>query len=195
MKVLLGNPGSSPLSLDINLGGGKDAIRESIPAGGSVDVGDKATVDDLQANSLVRSLVSAGSLTVSTETEASDVESLLDSQLMEVVQETAASVSETLLGTADMKGAIQVEAQVGRIPASGESMVIDVLVNGSTVLSSPITADDTTVTAARQTLFGDEQNTVVNKGDEISYSLDYTAGGSPSPIINTAVRVKLLKAS
>jgi hypothetical protein len=191
MKVLLGNPGSGPLSLDLQIG--EITLRESIPAGGSVDVGDRVSADELNVSGLVRQLVADSKLTVSTESEADDVASLLDSQMMEFVQAVAANQAEVLIGTADMAGQLQVEAQVGEIPGAGESMVFDVLKNGTTVLASALTADLTTSPAARTTLYGDEGGATVEKGDEISISLAYTAG-TPAPIVNSALRVKILKA-
>jgi hypothetical protein len=190
MKVLLGNPGSNPLSLDVGIG--ETVLRENIPAGGNVDVGDKVAADDLNKSPIIQQLVAAGRLTVSTESEATDIDSLLDSQLMEWVQEAAATQATMLLGTADMAGVIQVEAQVGAIPGAGESMTFDVLKNGTTILASALVADATTVTAARQTLYGDEGGATVEKGDEISIATTYVAG-TPTPIINSALRVKILK--
>lgn len=194
MKVLINNLSGGSLSLDLQLGN-HDAIRESLVAGASVDVSDKATADELSQSPQVQSLVNAGRISVTTESEAGDIESLLDSQMMEVVQQVAATVAETFLGTADMAGALQVEAQIGSIPAADENMSIDVLVNGVTVLSAPILADLTNSPVVRTQLFGDEQGVVVAKGDEISYSLTYVPGAGATPIIRTGVRVKILKAA
>lgn len=190
MKILLGNPGSNPLSLDINVN--DVTLRENIPAGGSVDVGDRVAADDLNKNPIIRQLILANRLTISTESEAGDIDSLLDSQLMEFVQETAASQTAILIGTADMAGIIQVEAQVGAIPGAGESMTFDVLKNGVSILTSALVADATTVLVARQVLYGEEGGATVVKGDEISVALTYVAG-TPTPIVNSAVRVKILK--
>lgn len=190
MKILLGNPSSDPLSLDVGVG--EVTLRENIPAGGSVNVGDRVAADDLSKNPIIRQLVAANRLTVTTESEAGDVDSLLDSQLMEWVQEAAATQAEMLLGTVDMAGVIQVEAQVGAVPGAGESMTFDVLKNGVSILASALVADATTVTAARQVLYGDEGGATVEKGDEISIATTYVAG-TPTPIVNSALRVKILK--
>jgi len=193
MQVLITNTTTDPISLDFTVG--EETIRETVPGSGYVDVGDRVTIDDLNRVGSIRTLVAAGTITISTVAEAGDIESLLDSQLMEFVQETAANQAEIMIGTADMAGTISVEAQVGALPASGEDMTFDVLVNGSSILASALVADDTTVTAARQTLYGDEGGATVVKGDKISIALVYTAGGSPTPIVDSALRIKILKAS
>ena len=193
MKVYLNNLGTNTLSLDIVIDDDR-VIRESLAPNGSYDAGDIATVDELNRNQQIRDLVAAGRISVTTMSEDDDVASLLDSHVMEFVQATAGNQAAVLIGTAPFAGVLQVEAQVGAIPGSGESMVFDVLVNGSSVLASALTADENTSPAARTQLAGDVGGVSVAKGDEVAISLTYTAG-TATPIINSAVRVAVLKAS
>lgn len=191
MKILIGNTSTDPFSLDVKVG--ETILRDTIPGNGNVDVGSKVAADDLNQNSIIRRLVATGLLTVSTESEASDVDSLLDSQILQYAQVTAATQAAIFIGTSDLAGVIEVEAQVGAIPGALETMTFDVLVNGVTVLTSALIADAATSPVARTTLYGAEGGALVAKGDEISVALTYAAG-TPTPIVNSAIRVKILKA-
>ena len=192
MQINIVNNGSSQLSLDVTIG--EIILRETIAVGGSVDVGDRITIDNLNQDPAIRSLVAAGIITITTVSESTDVESLLDSQILQANQAVAASTT-IFAGTADMSGQVQVELQAGAVPAAGESMVIDVLKNGITILSSAVTLDATTYPTVRETIVIVEANNIVAKGDEFTVSLTYTQGGGPTPIVNTSVRIKILKAA
>lgn len=312
MRVLLHNPGNKPLSIDVTIN--SITIRDNIQPNKSINVGDKITASELNQNKFIRDLVSSNKLIINTESEVTDIENLMNSQIIQWVQPVAATQSELFIGTVDSDGIIQVEAQVGAIPAAGESIDLDVLVNGVSIvrmsaystgsltaivkedladnniftlddgvnpatvfefnvsgsytptptyieidISSTIdaigvatairnaingvgaglaitasgtgalvvltnnavgpyniaitetvantltpigmsggynyamVANSTSVTAPRQILYGSEKQVTVNKGDQISISAMYVAGGSPTPIINSAIRIKILK--
>ena len=192
MQINIVNNGSSQLSLDVTIG--EIILRETIAVGGSVDVGDRITIDNLNQDPAIRSLVAAGIITITTVSESTGVESLLDSQILQANQAVAASTT-IFAGTAHMSAQVQVELQAGALPAPGESMVIDVLKNGITILSSAVTLDATTYPTVRETIVIVEANNIVAKGDEFTVSLTYTQGGGPTPIVNTSVRIKILKAA
>jgi hypothetical protein len=109
---------------------------------------------------------------------------------MSNVQETATSADPLVLGVADAPGRIVAARCISRATAgSGESMVVDIDINGATALSSTMTIDDT-VTAGVWT-----EGTVLATaaarfvaGDKISADLDYTSG-TATPLVDTKVVV------
>lgn len=72
MKVILGNPTSNSLSLDVQLSGVDTALRRTLPAGGKVNVGDLATYDELKTNSTINSLLAQNKLVLYTEADSNE---------------------------------------------------------------------------------------------------------------------------
>jgi hypothetical protein len=70
------------------------------------------------------------------------------------------------------------------LPASGESMSYDVLVNGVSILSAPFVATDTSVTE-KYTELTVPAAAQINEGDLVTVTRDYTAGGGPAMTKNT----------
>ena len=70
--ITITNLKSGPLSLDIPLDSGK-SIRKKIPLGGSIDVGDDTTVDDLNKNVEVQRLIANGTISIAEQAESGDV--------------------------------------------------------------------------------------------------------------------------
>lgn len=106
-------------------------------------------------------------------------------------QETAAS-NTIAMGICPKDGTIvSCKAACITVPASGESMSIDVKKNNVSILSSPITIDDsaTARTAIDGTL--DSGQVSVSAGDFFEAELTYTAGGSPTPMTDTVVTVEI----
>ncbi len=68
------------------------------------------------------------------------------------------------------------------LPASGETMSYDVLVNGVSILSAPFVASDTTAKYVELTVPAAAQ---INEGDLVTVTRDYTAGGGPAMTYNT----------
>lgn len=73
-KITLTNLTDNNLSLDIAVTGQDEAVRVSLVPGGSDDIGDKITMDDLNKSQDVKSLVASGYLSVKSDAEASDIE-------------------------------------------------------------------------------------------------------------------------
>lgn len=73
-QVTLTNLTQSNLSLDISVPGQDEAVRVSLTPGGSEDVGDQITMDDLNKSQQVKDLVAAGRLSVKSDAEAGDIE-------------------------------------------------------------------------------------------------------------------------
>lgn len=71
-QILITNLTGGKLSLDV-LFSDKTVLRENIAIGGSVDVGDKVTVDDLNKNTQIQSLIANGTISISEQAEASDI--------------------------------------------------------------------------------------------------------------------------
>jgi hypothetical protein len=72
-QVTITNLASGTLSLDLTLDNGNIVIRESLVEGGSVDVGDRATIDDLNASSEVQALIAAGTISIAHLADAADI--------------------------------------------------------------------------------------------------------------------------
>ena len=76
----------------------------------------------------------------------------------------------------------------GTACASGESMTFDVKKNGTTILSGVLTVDSTSTPrtkASMMSLVG--ANTHLSEGDVLTVVRDYTAGGGPTPLVDTQV--------
>ena len=112
---------------------------------------------------------------------------------LKIDQETAtdATLSMGIIRQSNLR-IVAARALVRVVAAAGEDMTVDILKNGSTVLTAPIVIDSTI--AARTWVAGSLLlNTVPNLliGDRIKADLDYTAGGAPTPIVDTYVEVDL----
>lgn len=70
--ITITNLKNGPLSLDITFND-KTSLRKKIPLGGSIDVGDAVTVDDLNKNPQVQALIAAGTISVAQQAEAGDI--------------------------------------------------------------------------------------------------------------------------
>lgn len=82
------------------------------------------------------------------------------------------------------KAMIFVEA----LPAAGESMQFDILVNGVSILSgTPLVTNADTTTAGWYDILGLVATKGIKFGDVVSIFRDYTAGGGPTPMAFTEV--------
>lgn len=72
-KVNVTNLTSGDLSLDLNVPGQDEAVRANIPRGGTVDIGDQATMDDLNKSSVFKQLIADGKISVQSLAESDDV--------------------------------------------------------------------------------------------------------------------------
>jgi hypothetical protein len=149
MLIKLNNLTTNQLSIDLGTYKGTQ-VRKVIPAGSYVDVGDIMTPEEVNKDSQIQSLVSAGTLSVTVVLESTDISSLLDSQILSLQQTTATDVT-LPLGFALQSGkVVSVKACNDAIPASGESMSIDIeravagSANFETVLATSLLIDETT---------------------------------------------------
>lgn len=70
-QVLITNLGSDPLSFDITVG--DVTVRDTIPGGGYIDVGDRIAVDDLNQSEVVKDLIAANKISITSEAEPDDI--------------------------------------------------------------------------------------------------------------------------
>lgn len=113
-------------------------------------------------------------------------------------QKTAATLAASLMngGVVSYPGVIKAIAIVlgPAAPASGESMVFDVLKNGTSVLTSAYTYDSTKAALAGSivdlTNLIDPTKAAVGIGDKLEVTRTYTAGGGPTPMTHTRVFVE-----
>lgn len=77
----------------------------------------------------------------------------------------------------------------GAIAASGESMTVDVLKNGVSILSGVYTIDASTPVGAQVSLLSliDADKRTLAPSDILTCTRVYTAGGGPTPMLNTGV--------
>lgn len=73
-QITLTNLAAGSLSIDITVPGQDEAVRVSLPRGGSTDIGDQITMDDLNKSQVVKDLVADGNLSIKSDAEASDIE-------------------------------------------------------------------------------------------------------------------------
>ena len=105
----------------------------------------------------------------------------------------AQAVAADLVGahafTAEFDGEIdEIVALAGAACAAGESCTIDVLKNGSTVLTSTAAFTATSGKVVRLALDKDKKS--FKAGDVFTVTRDYTAGGTPTPLANTTVIIR-----
>ena len=110
-------------------------------------------------------------------------------------QKTAATLATSLMnrGVVTHPGKIE-EILLTTGPAAcdaSESMVFDVLKNGSSILTATYTYDST-VTPGQHSLMSllDPTKAVLAVGDKLEVSRTYTAGGTPTPMTHTRVDVE-----
>ncbi len=103
-------------------------------------------------------------------------------------QAVAATAEETVM-IAPSAGVIRsVKAVAGTTAAAGESMTVDVKINGTTVLTGVVTLDDTAGTTVQSGTL-DSLAIAFAENDLITVARTYTAGGGPTPMANTLVDV------
>lgn len=110
-------------------------------------------------------------------------------------QKTAATLATSLMskGVATHPGKIRaIWLTLGPAqPASGESMVFDVLKNGASILTSAYTHDSTTNTGLVDLMFRlDATKQDIAVGDKLEVSRTYVAGGGPTPMTHSRVDVE-----
>lgn len=99
-----------------------------------------------------------------------------------VVSNQAAAASGSDLHVLDVAGDIQsLSVITAANPASGESLVIDVQRNGVTILTAPLTLNNTTPGKVLYN-FTPVAGTRLNLGDVITFVRTYTAGGGATPV-------------
>jgi len=81
-----------------------------------------------------------------------------------------------------------VKAFAGTAAAAGESMAVDVKINGVTCLSTPLVLDDTSGTDVQDGAL-DSLAVGLQEGDKVTIERTYTAGGGPTPMADTLVTV------
>jgi hypothetical protein len=128
-------------------------------------------------------LTNAGDIT----TNASAIAAIMPNQET-VLQTTAASAtvrSFVASGTGVITG---VYAAAGATAAAGESLTVDVQINGVSCLSSVITLDAAATTVAQAGTIDTAADDIA-AGDIITVVFAYTAGGGPTRIVDTLCRV------
>jgi hypothetical protein len=80
------------------------------------------------------------------------------------------------------------QAFAGTAAAAGESMTVDVTINGVTALSAVATIDDAATTTVVEGTIDAAANDFV-RGDVIAIVRTYVAGGGPTPMADTVVSV------
>ena len=101
-------------------------------------------------------------------------------------QTTAATLTDTVL-VAPQAGIIaSFMAIAATTAASGESMVCDIKINGTTALTTTADLDDAAGTTATPGVV-DAAAAAFVAGDVITIVRTYTAGGGPTPMLNTTL--------
>lgn len=102
-------------------------------------------------------------------------------------QATAADLAANYFFTAEFAGKIdELVVTSSAVCAAGESMTIDVLKNGATILTAT-TAYVAAATDKVIKLLLDPNKASFVAGDVFTVTRDYTAGGGPTPLANTTV--------
>jgi len=194
MKILLKNNVQGQLSIDLFVDKQTPKVRVVIPIGGTVDVGSQISVEDLARSQQLQEMVADGDVTITLEAETSDnVTGLASATVFSAVQLVAATAV-IGMGIAAKSGTI-VAASVAAVDigGAGESMTVDILKNGVSILTAPIVWDSTST--ARTAIAGalDAAQVQVATGDFLEASLTYVAG-APTPITNTIIALEILPA-
>ena len=105
------------------------------------------------------------------------------------LQATAASatVREFIAGNTGV--ITSVKAQAGAGAASGESLTVDVKINGTTCLTGVITLDNAAGTTVQDGTVDTGADDLA-EDDIVTIVYAYTAGGGPTPIVNTLVTIE-----
>jgi len=105
----------------------------------------------------------------------------------ETSRQAVAATAEEIAFIAPGDGELtSVQAVAGTAAAAGEDMACDVKVNGVSALSAAITLDDAAGTDVQS---GTIATAAFSAGDKVTVARTYTAGGSPTPMTDTAVTV------
>ena len=106
-------------------------------------------------------------------------------------QAVAAALAASVLWQADFDGTIgDGYVVVGTAPAAGESMTVDILRNGSSILLSVLTIDSTVDITKQIQAKLDPTKTAFKVGDIFTCTRGYTAGGGPTPMAKTTVFIE-----
>ena len=191
MIINLNNLKGGDLSLDLFITKDIPPIRALIPQGGSVDVGEQVSLEQLALSQDLQTLIANGDISMTVQSESTDIEEALHKLVLTVAQVTAASES-IPLGLAPKSGTIKAaKAASIAVAAATEDMSIDILKNGATILTAAIVIDDSV--AARTVVAGvlDSAEVEVAEGDFLEAVLTYTAG-TPTPIVGTIVELEII---
>jgi len=107
----------------------------------------------------------------------------------EHIQDTAADLAAAHLWTAEWDGEIgDIIVSVGAACAAGESMTFDIFKNGVSILSAVITIDSTTAKYVNG--YSKLSTKTFVAGDVFTCTRDYTAGGGPTPTLDSMVAIE-----
>lgn len=194
MKILLTNRTAKQVSLDLFISKESPIIRGIIPVGGNLDIGDRISLEELAMSQVLQELIINSVVGLSVESETTDIDQLLSTLSMTAQQVIAASA--TLgMGVMGKTGTIK-SAQAGSvvIAAAGESLEVDILKNGTTILDSAIVLDDSVTVRIPVEGVLDSTTLQVEDDDFFEAVLTYVAGGGPTPISSTLVQVEIIPA-
>lgn len=74
--------------------------------------------------------------------------------------------------------------------ASGESMSFDLQVDGVSILTTPLIMDSSSTLLTQTKAVVDPTKTRIPRGSKVTVVRDYTAGGGPTPIVDTKLVVE-----
>lgn len=193
MKIYLQNKSGGQLSVDFFISKKLPRIQGKMLPGGSLDVGEIFTLDQLDLSAELQKWVADGMVDIVTESESLDIVQL--SSLLTLSAQQVVAASATLaMGMATKTGTIKTaKAASITIGGAGESMSVDILKNGVSILTAAIVIDITTV--AREAVLGvlDETQIQVVEGDFFEALLTYVAG-APTPISNVIAQIEITPA-
>jgi hypothetical protein len=98
-KVFIKNVTTESLSLDLKIG--DVIIRETLGASQSVDVGDRVAIDDINESSAIKSLISASKITITSQSDADDVEADTKVMMVSCVGAPALAAAAGLVASTD----------------------------------------------------------------------------------------------
>ena len=106
------------------------------------------------------------------------------------LQAVAATLVAQYLYTAESSGRVdEVLIKMQAVPAAGESMTVDVLKNGVSILNAVVTCSTGTAGTPANLYQGSVNNDLAGfvAGDIFTTTRTYTAGGTPTPMSNVEV--------
>lgn len=139
-QVNITNNQTGKFSLDVALLNGR-AVRASIPAGGTVDVGDQCTIDELNEIESFKNLVLAGKLSVKSEVEANDIAEEPKLFMNVFMGQPAVAAATTIVAALDpvADGALTIAAQ----PDCPRNLTVTITdANNSVTTTTTITGKD-----------------------------------------------------